>query len=79
MPSAPIRYRVALNLTPEEYVEARPLVQRLRRSGANPHGSAFNLTVVLHLALASGLYDLAARAETSLDPSDPDDEPTPPG
>jgi hypothetical protein len=82
MAAPPVRYRVALDLTPEEYAEASLIVQRIRRSRINPYGQAFDLAAVLHLALASGLYELASALEALLEPSLPsgndEDEPTRP-
>lgn len=67
MASPPVRYRVALDLTPEEYAEASLLVQRVHRAGLNRHGAPFNLAAVLHLALSAGLYELAVAVEKLLD------------
>jgi hypothetical protein len=58
MAGPPVRYRVAIDLTPEQYVLAHALVQQARTLRYSPAGT-FDLDGVLRFSLSLGFSELA--------------------
>jgi hypothetical protein len=63
MAAPSVRYRVALDLTPETFDLAHELVRSVRVSGRNPFGQALDVELVLRLAVSLGLTELAKMME----------------
>jgi len=58
MAGPPVRYRVAIDLTPEQYDQVHALVQRARKARFSPAGT-FDLDGVLRFSFSLGLSELA--------------------